>query len=60
MTSRTIGLRAAIYTAILGFGIYFVTQSSANATGWVIIGGAVVLFALLAVRVLADRAKRDG
>ena len=60
MNSRPIAIRAAVYAALLAFGIYFVVQSSANMMGWVIIVGAILLFGLLAARVLTERAKRDG
>jgi hypothetical protein len=60
MSLRNVALRAIVYLVLLGLGIFFVIQSSANYMGWIIIIGSVVLFGLLAVRVLADRARRDS
>jgi protein-S-isoprenylcysteine O-methyltransferase Ste14 len=60
MTTRNIVIRAVIYLAVLLAGIYFVAVDKSNPTGWIIIIGGVILFGLLAVRVLADRARKGS
>lgn len=60
MSTRNVALRALVYLILLALGIFFVVQSAANWMGWLIIIGTVVLFGLLAVRVLADKARRDS
>lgn len=58
MTTRNLALRALVYVIVLALGIFFVVQSAANWMGWLIIIGAVILLGLLAVRALADRARK--
>jgi hypothetical protein len=60
MNLRSVAVRALVYLIVLVLGIYIVIQSSANWMGWLIIIGAVILFGLLAVRVLAEKARRDS
>ena len=60
MNLRSVAVRALVYLVLLVLGIVFVIQSSANWMGWLIIIGSVILFGLLAVRVLAEKARKDS